>query len=161
VMVFSRSATSDGVAAAEEDDWDSNRPIESIVVVVERIRLSSVKTKDVNIHMYPINRDMNICLDHFIKAIVSKMVWASSITRGCMIHSQDINTCLGSTVVYWMLLTRMVKISFQYCCKHWARSYQSKYPKKFSEFLSDFRLLKLLTNISAGVLKNISSLLIS
>ena len=44
VMVFSRSATSEGVAAVDEVDWDSNRPIESIVVEVERIRLSSVKT---------------------------------------------------------------------------------------------------------------------
>ncbi len=46
VIVFSKSAISDGVEGAPiVGDWDSNLPIESIVVVEDKIRLSSVRTK--------------------------------------------------------------------------------------------------------------------
>ena len=43
-MVFSKSANSDGVVADNVGDVVSNLPIESIVVV-DKIRLSSVKTE--------------------------------------------------------------------------------------------------------------------
>jgi hypothetical protein len=45
-MVFSKSAISDGVEGAPiVGDWDSNLPIESIVVVEDKMRLSSVRTR--------------------------------------------------------------------------------------------------------------------